>query len=838
MNLDTLWQDFRHGLRLLRLNPGFTCVALLSLALGIGANTAIFQLLDAVRLRMLPVENPQELVELRIDSKTGRSGSFVNGYSQFTYAQWEALRSRQQVFSDLFAWGPERINLASGGEVRNADGLWVSGNAFNALGVQPILGRVFTAADDYRGCGLPGAVISYSFWQREYGGDPGIIGRKLTLNSHPLEIIGVTPASFYGMIVGRSFDVAVPLCGQAAINPAAVYGDSSVLDVPYVWWLTIMGRLKPGVSMTQATAQLNSIAPTLFHDTMPAGWAGDRAHEYLSFRFKMLPAGNGASNLREDYSTPLWVLLGIAGLVLLIACANLANLMLARASAREREIAVRLAVGASRSRITRQLLIESLLLASVGAVLGFTVAQWASRFLVTFLGTDQQTLFLNLKPDWSVLAFIAGVAMLTCILFGLAPALQATRISPHAAMKAGSRGVTGTKERFSIRRVLVVSQVAMSLTLLFGALLFTRTLRNVLAVDAGFQQTGILVTQVDFTQVNVPISSREEYKRQIMERIRAIPRVDSAAEAVIVPMSGNGIGNDVWIPGTDRSKHLNSAFSIVGPQYFKTIGTPLLAGRDFKESDTATSPPIAVVNETFVKKLGLGPNPVGKVFRREATSHEPEVEFQIVGLVKDTKYFDFREQNWAIAYLPAAQSHLRDAGIQFVLRSAAPMPSITSQIKSTIAEISPAIEISFQSFQRMIGDSLLQERLMATLSGFFGFLAALLATVGLYGVISYMVVRRTSEIGIRMALGADRAGIIAMILREAGTLLCAGIVIGLILSLASARTAKSLLYGLTSYDPITLIAAVLLLATVTVAASSLPARRASHLDPMVALREE
>lgn len=838
MNLETLWQDFRHGLRLLQLNPGFTCVALLSLALGIGANTAIFQLLDAVRLRMLPVKNPQELLELRIVSKTGRSGSFINGYSQFTYAQWEALRSRQQVFSDLFAWGPDQLNLSSGGEVRNADGLWVSGNAFNALGVQPILGRVFTRADDYRGCGLPGAVISYSFWQREYGGDPGVIGRKLSLNSHPLEIIGVAPASFYGMVVGRSFDVALPICGQAAINPTAINGDSSVLDVPYIWWLSIMGRLKPNVSMTQATAQLNSIAPALFHDTMPAGWAGGRAKEYLSFRFKMLPAGNGASNLREDYSTPLWVLLGIAALVLLIACANLANLMLARASAREREIAVRLAVGASRSRITRQLLTESLMLASVGAVLGFAVAQWASRFLVAFLGIAQRNLFLNLKPDWTVLAFTAAVAVLTCILFGLAPALQATRISPHAAMKAGSRGVTGGRERFSLRRGLVVSQVAMSLTLLFGALLFTRTLRNVLSVDAGFQQSGILVTQLDFTQVNVPISNREEYRSQIMERIRAIPGVESAAEAVIVPMSGNGIGNSVWIPGTDQSKHLDSAFSIVGPQYFKTIGTPLLAGRDFKETDTAASPLVAVVNETFVKKLGLGRNPVGKIFRREATSHEPEVEFQIVGLAKDTKYFDLREHNWAIAYLPAAQSHLRDPGIQFVLRSAAPMASITSQIKSTIAEVNPAIEINFQSFQRMIGDSLLQERLMATLSGFFGFLAALLATVGLYGVISYMVVRRTSEIGIRMALGADRAGIIAMILREAGVLLIAGTVIGVILSLASARTAKSLLYGLKSYDPITLVAAVLLLAAVTVTASLLPARRASHLDPMVALREE
>jgi putative ABC transport system permease protein len=605
-----------------------------------------------------------------------------------------------------------------------------------------------------------------------------------------------------------------------------------------VWWLSIMGRLKPDVSMTQATAQLNSIAAGIFHDTIPAGWGGTRAKEYLGFRFKMLPAGNGASNLREDYSTPLWILLGIAGLVLLIACANLANLMLARASAREREIAVRLAVGASRARITRQLLTESLLLAVCGAVLGFAVAQWASRFLVAFLGTEQRTLFLNLRPDWFVLSFTAAVAMLTCILFGLAPALKATRISPHAAMKAGSRSVTGGQERFGIRRVLVVAQVAMSLTLLFGALLFTRTLRNVMSVDAGFQQTGVLVTQLDFTQVNVPISSRDEYKRQIMERISAIAGVESAAEANIVPISGNGIGNSVWIPGTDQSKHVDGAFSIVGPGYFMTIGTPLLAGRDFKQTDTASSPNVAVVNETFAKKLGLGSNPVGKLFRREATSRGPEADFEIIGLVKDTKYFDLREQNYPIAYLAAEQSQLRDAGIQFIVRSRAPMASITSEIKSTIAEMNPAIEINFQSLERMVGDSLLQERLMATLSGFFGSLAALLATIGLYGVISYMVVRRTNEIGIRMALGADRSGIIVMILREAGILLTAGIVLGLILSLGSARTAKSLLYGLKTYDPLTLGAAVLLLAAVTVAASFLPARRASHLDPMVALREE
>ena len=383
MNLDTLWQDFRHALRLLRLNPGFTIVALLSLALGIGADTAIFQLVDAVRLRMLPVKGPQELVEVRIDSKKGRSGSFINAHPELTTAQWEQLRAHQQVFSGLFAWAPDYFNLAQGGEVRNASGLWVSGDFFSVLGVQPVLGRLLTASDDQRGCGLPGAVISYRFWQHEFGGNPSALGRKLSLNNHPVEIIGITPSRFYGLEVGRGFDIALPICGQAATS-----GEYSPLDIPYMWWLTAMGRLKPGISPEQATAQLNSFATAAFQETLPPTFVGERAKSYLAFKFKMLPAGSGVSRLRDEYSTPLWLLFGIAGLVLLIACANLANLMLARASAREREIAVRLAVGASRYRIIRQLLAESFLIAIMGASVGLLVAQWMSRFLVAFLSTE------------------------------------------------------------------------------------------------------------------------------------------------------------------------------------------------------------------------------------------------------------------------------------------------------------------------------------------------------------------------------------------------------------------------------------------------------------------
>jgi putative ABC transport system permease protein len=833
MELDTLWSDFRHALRLLRFNPGFTSIALLSLALGIGANTAIFQLLDAVLLRMLPVQNPQELIEVRVDSKHGRSGSFVNAHAQLTTAQWEALRDRQRVFSGLFAWAPDTFNLSPFGEVRNSTGLWVSGDFFGLLGVRPVMGRLLNSADDQRGCGLPGAVISYPFWQHEYHGDPSVVGRTLSLNGKPVQIIGVSAAGFYGLVVGSSFDIALPICGATAID-----GESSPLVRDYVWWLSVMGRLKPGVSQAQAVAELNSFAPGLFHDTLPVSFKGDRAKQYLDFKLKLLPAGSGVSNLREDYSSPLWLLLGIAGLVLLIACANLANLMLARASAREREIAVRLAVGASRTRIIRQLLSESVLLAVLGAAMGLTIAQWLSRFLVSFLTTQGNSLFIDLQADWRLLAFTAGVATFTCILFGLAPALRATRISPQAAMKAGSRGVTTAHERFGLRRALVVTQVAMSLVLLFGAILFTRTLRNLMTVQAGFQENGILVADLDYSDLNVPQASRLEYKRQLLERVRALPGVDSAAEAAIVPISQNGINDDVWMSGSDKGKPKSNWFNYVSPDFFKTLGTPLLAGRDFNQTDTPTSPKVAIVNEEFARQLTGGQNPVGRSFRREATSLEPELDFQIVGLVANTKYLELREDPHPIIYLPAAQQPLQGTDIQLVVRSARSFSDLTSQIRNLAADVNPRVTITFQNFHTMIRDSLLQQRLMATLSGFFGFLAALLATVGLYGVISYMVIRRTNEIGIRMALGANRSEILVLILREAARLLAIGLVVGGALSIAGARTAKSLLYGLKSYDPLTLLGAVLLLAIVAVAASSLPAQRAAKLDPMVALREE
>ncbi|MDQ3173643.1 MAG: ABC transporter permease [Acidobacteriota bacterium] len=482
-------KDLSFALRMLRKSPGFTAVAVLSLALGIGANTAIFHLLDAVRLKSLPVKAPQELTEVRIGDLTGARGSFSTRYASVTNPIWEQLRDRQQAFSGLAAWGTDTFNLAQGGETRPAKALWVSGDFFSVLGVPPVLGRVFAPSDDQRGCNTPGMVISHAFWQKEYGGAAGVLGRKITLANQPFEVIGVTPASFFGLEVGRSFDLALPICADAIVS-----GSNNSLDNGTSWWLMVTGRLKTGWSLQQATSNLQAISPGLFESSLPANYPTTNVKDYLGFKLEAVPAASGYSTLREDYERPLWLLFGIAGLVLLIACANLANLLLARASAREREMAVRQALGASRRRLVRQLLAESLLLAAVGAALGAFLAQTLSRFLVSFLNTGGNNVFLSLGLDWRVLGFAAGTAALTCVLFGLTPALRATRIEPGAAMKASGRGLTAGRERFSLRRALVVIQVALSLVLVAGALLFSRSLNKLETVDTGFRQDGILIT--------------------------------------------------------------------------------------------------------------------------------------------------------------------------------------------------------------------------------------------------------------------------------------------------------------------------------------------------------
>jgi putative ABC transport system permease protein len=531
------------------------------------------------------------------------------------------------------------------------------------------------------------------------------------------------------------------------------------------------------------------------------------------------------------------MLLAIAGLVLLIACANLANLMLARASVREREIAVRLAIGASRSRLIRQLLVESLLLAFSGALLGALLAQGLSTYLVGFLTTTNSPIFVDLGTDWRLLGFTAALAILTCILFGLTPAIRATKTSPGAVMKASSRGLTAGRERFGLRRALVVSQVALSLVLLVGALLFVRSLQNLLTLDAGFRSEGLLITGIDASRLNYPALRRAVLYREMLDRIRATPGVEFAAQAAIVPISGNRWNDIVTIPGQKDSADMLTNFSSVSAGYFRTLGSPLLAGRDFDDRDALSSPMVAIVNQSFVHKFLNGGNPLGKTVRIITGPGEPPLAYQIVGLTKDAKYQSLRSDFSSTVFVATAQKEA-DSGTTYIIRSGEQLGPLLSSLKQTILGVNPGISFEFQTFHNQVEDSLLRERLMATLSGFFGLLAATLATIGLYGVISYMVARRRNEIGIRIALGADRWKVLGLVLGEAGKLVAIGLVIGIALAVAAAQAAASMLYGLKPHDPLTILLAVLLLALVAVPASFLPARRASRLEPMIALREE
>jgi len=824
--------DLRFGIRMLLKNPGFTAVAVLSLALGIGANTAIFQLLNAVRLKTLPVKNAQELTQIRLTDNSGTRGSKPARYPAVTNPIWEQIRDRQQDFSGLVAWGSAAFNLAQGGEVRPANALWVSGEFFNVLGVQPELGRTFTPTDDRRGCSAPGVVISHSFWQREYGGDKTVVGRKLTLADHQFEVIGITPPNFFGLEVGKSFDVALPICADAIIS-----GKNNRLDSGTNWWLMVTGRLKPGWTIEQATAQLQSISPSLFQQTLPANYPAASVNNYLGSKLEAVGGGAGYSTLRENYERPLWLLLAIAGLVLLIACANLANLLLARASTREREIAVRQAVGASRMRIIRQLLVETMLLAVVGTGLGALLARVVSRFLVSSLSTDRDAVFLDLSPDWRVLGFATGVAALTCLLFGLTPAMRATRIAPGAVMKSSGRGLTAGRERFSLRRALVVVQVALSLVLVAGALLFSRSLKKLITVDTGFRQEELLIARVGFGRLNVAPDRRLSYRSELLERIKAVPGVEAATDMDTVPLTGGGRGNNVWLAGGNAEQKINASFNRVGPDYFKTLQVTLLSGRDFSAYDSGNTPKVAIVNETFARLLHEA-NPVGHRAVVEETPSEPETAYEIVGLVRDTKFEELREEPIPIVYLTSGQDPQPSQGRQFLIRSNLPQADVTAAVNRALNEINPAMDISFQWFKTMVEESVLRERLMATLSGFFGVLALLLASIGLYGILSYGVASRTNEIGIRMALGAKSRDVLSLILREAFLLVLIGVAVGLPTVFVATRFASTLLFGLSPTDPLSLFLAGLLMLGVALVAGYFPARRATKVDPLVALRYE
>ena len=828
---DAMIQDLRFGVRMLLKDKSFTAVAILSIALGIGANTAIFQLLDAVRLQTLPVKAPNELVEVRLTDMKGARGGFAKTYPTVNNPIWEQIRDRQQAFSGIFAWGTDSVNLNPGGEVRRAQMLYVSGDFFRTLGVNAARGQLIAKEDDQPGCGAPGLVISHSFWQREFGGSDSVVGQKFTLSNRPFEIIGVTPANFFGMEVGKSFDLALPICAGPLVR-----GNDRMLGGT-IWWLIVTGRLKPDWSPEQANAHVQSISAPVFEAALPPNYPPASVQDYLSSTLTTVPAGAGVSQLREDYERPLWLLLAIAGLVLLIACANLANLLLARASAREREIAVRHALGASRGRLVRQMLIESLLLAVAGAALGAWLAQVLSKYLVAYLSTTNNPIFLDLGPNWRVLGFAAGLAIVTCLLFGLVPAMRATRGNAAKVMNSSGRANTASRERFSLRRALVVAQVAMSMVLVAGAILFSRSLNRLLTVETGFQHEGVIAADINFTRLNLAQENLQPFKDDLLGRVRAIPGVESASVTHEVPLKGWG-GGRVWMDGTSAEEGKDINFSRIGTDYFKTLQIPLRAGREIQANDRAGAPKVAVVNEAFARRLLNGANPVGQRFRVAASPGVSETAYEIVGLVADTKYEDLREAYQPIAYTAAAQDPRAGHGIQVLMRSRLKAGEATAAVKNVLNEVNPLITVSFEGLEPLIEATVLRERLMATLSNLFGALALLLASIGLYGILSYGVASRTKELGIRMALGAGRTNVLWLILREGLWLVIVGVVVGLPIIFAVTRLGEALLFGLSPTDPVSIILASLLLLTVAVLAGYIPARRATRVDPLVALRYE
>ena len=821
---ESLVSDLRYGLRQLRLNPGFTSVAVLSLALGIGANSAMFQLLNAVRLRPLPVADPAAMVVV-----TQAPSFFSSGWAQgrnelFTFAQVEEVSRRQQAFTGMLAFGTRRFNLSDGGTVRFAEGLYISPNFLEVLGVAPQLGS-WPAGTDPRDCGHEGVLLNDGFWRREFGGDPGVIGRTMTLEGRRLPIHAVAPASFYGVEPAYRFDVAVPLCTDAARDGAGRLG------LKWAWWLTMMGRLKPGWTIDAASRHLHEMSPSVFQATVPDNYRPEAAASYLKNRFGVASAQSGVSFMRREYEGALWILLGMTSLVLLIACANLANLLLARAAAREREAVLRLALGASRGRLVRQLMAESGLLAVGGGLLGAWLAHALSRAMVAFLGGQDDTIYLPMDVDWRVLAFTTTVGLGTCLLFGLGPALRATRVAPAMVMHGG-RGSASLADRHTLRRGLVVSQIALSFVLLAGALLFGQTLRNLRTTDTGMVTEGVLGASLT---TDVDESRRPLMFQEIEARVRRLPDVAAVATVRYRPFGGAGWNEDVYV-GEDAAKTTLTWFNRASPRYFETMGTPLLAGRDFSSQDRAGAPNVAIVNQAFARSFFGDADPIGRRFRFQAGAGQSDPVFTIVGLGANTKYGGLRENLRLIAFLPVAQDTPMPDQVSLVLRARGAPGSAMAGVEREIIAVDPRMQVEFDALDELIAESLVRERLVANLSGGFGLLAVVLATLGLYGVMSYIIARRRAEIGVRMALGARRGDILALVLRESGRLVVFGLVLGLAGAVLSLRSAESLLFGLAPTDAPSFALAAGLLAATAFVAVLVPARRAANTDAAVILR--
>lgn len=814
----------RDALRTLRSAPVVTAVAILSLALGIGANTAVFSILDTLLLRSLPVRNAQDLaIMTSADADT------------WTYPIWRELSERQGAFAGAAAWSSVRFNAADTGPADPVNGLWVSGRFFDVLGVPAMLGRTLTDRDDERGApDGAAAVISYAFWQSRFGGAADVVGRTIRLDKVAFTIVGVTPPEFFGPEVGSRFDVAAPFGTEPLLR-----GRESLLGTRSSWWISIMVRRKPNQSVAAAAAALRAIQPQIREATIPTTFRPQDQKTYLAAPLQLVPAATGSSYLRERYERPLLTIQIVVGLVLLIACANIANLLMARATARRHELSVRMALGASRAQLARQLVTESLLLACAGAIAGLGFAQWGSRLIVAALSTRLNQIVLNLNPDWRVLGFTAAVAIATALFFGTMPALRAAAAQPQESLREQGRGVHG-ETRMGIGAALVVAQIALSLMLVVAAGLFVRTFWQLAGRPLGFDRDRLLAVSVELRDRNADTAQRVAVFEQLREAAQAAPGVDSATASEVTPVSGSSWQFLIEIPGgAPMSEHERGVYvNIIGADFFRTFGTRLVAGREFDTRDKAGSTPVAIVNETFARKFLNGSNPLGRQVVQVGFPGRPAVTREIVGLSSDAVYRNLRQTIPPTMYIPLTQQPKLGAFVVVTAKASSDSPALLARsLASALLAVSPDATLTIRTVAEQVANSLIQERLVASLSGFFGGLALLLAGIGLYGVTSYAVSRRRSEIGIRMALGAVPAGIMRLVLVRVAWLVSAGIAAGVIAAIWASHFVASLLFGVTARDPVTLTSAAAVLAAIALLAGGLPAWRAARIDPARVLRE-
>ncbi len=841
--IESLIQDARYSLRMLAKSPGFTAVAVLSLALGIGANTAIFTPINRLMLKALPVREPQQLLSFGKAIDGGTVDGVGGALDIFPYDFYKQIEQQHQPFQEVcgFASFPVTVSVRSGalgGPASQAISHLVSGNFFSVLGAEPVLGRPILPGDADVPGRNPVAVVSYRYWQQALAADPRVIGRTIAINGTRFTVIGVMPARFYGVELNEdSPDMWLPITMQqeAMVRP-------SLLNPHGLFWLHLIGRRELGIGVEQAQAWVTGQVQQFMVAREGGQISEKRMREIRQIHVELLSAEHGLSHLREQYAQPLAILSGVVVMVLLIACANLANFMLAKAASREPEISTRLALGASRSRIIRQTFTETLLLSSLGGVLGLLLAFWGTRLLIDFVVAGAQHTALEAAPDLRVLAFTFGVSLLTGILFGMAPALRASRLSAAPALNRTARTAAGSGGRAGrlLPKILVTAQVMLSLVLLAGAGLFLRTLKNLQNQDFGFNRRNVLLVEFNAKFAGYKSEQLDGLYQRILDRLDALPDIRSAALAGSPPISAGSWDSPIFIQGYTPApdEDISTLINRVSPRYFETLGIPVLQGRPIESQDVATSTKAVVVNQTMAAHFF----PRGDALGHQFSIADPAVtgSWQIVGVVRDTKYNSPREQAQRMIYLPLAQLTGDDKfAYRLQLQATGDPASVTGEVRSALAEVDPNLPIlDVKTISEQVDGFMDNERLISELSSFFSLLALALASIGLYGVMTYNVVRRTNEIGIRIALGAQAHRVLWMVLKESMWLLGIGVVLGIPATLAATRLVQAQLFGLRPSDPVTLAVAVIIIAMVTLAAAYLPARRAMGVDPIVALRYE